>query len=91
MRFLQTEALPFHRLGQARWTVLRDEDIVSKMKVRMVEKSKKGFIKAEDVTDLVASPEMQVVFSEKGICKPSISTRMANRWLQKLDWRYQRA
>ena len=91
VRFLQTEALPFYRLGQARWTVLCDEDITSEMKVQMVEKSKKGFIKVEDIANLVASPEMQVVFSEKGICKPSISMRMANRWLQKLDWRYQRA
>src|SRR5258708_37305156 len=38
VRFLQTEALPSHRLGQAQWTVLHDEDIASEMKVRMVEK-----------------------------------------------------
>lgn len=88
---MQTEALPSHRLGQVRWTVLCDEDIASEMKVRMVERSKKGFIKAEDVANVVASPEMQLIFSEKGICKPSISTRTANRWLKKLDWRYQRA
>jgi hypothetical protein len=47
-------------------------------------------VKAEDVVDLVASREMQVTFSEKGICKPSISKRTATRWLQKLDWRYQK-
>ena len=47
-------------------------------------------MKAEDVVDLVASPEMQVIFAEKGISKPSISKRTAARWLQKLDWRYQK-
>ena len=82
--------LPVHRLGQARWTVLRDEDIASEIKTRMVEKAKEGFLKAEDLVDLIASPEMQKTFSEKGICKPSISKTTATRWLQKLDWRYQR-
>jgi hypothetical protein len=90
VRFLQTDALPSHCLGQARWTVLSDEDIASEIKSRIVEKSKEGFVKAEDVVDLVASREMQVTFSEKGICKPSISKRTATRWLQKLDWRYQK-
>lgn len=90
VRFLQTEVLPIHRLVQARWTVLSDEDIASEIKSRVVEKSTKGFVKAEDVVDLVASPEMQVIFAEKGISKPSISKRTAARWLQKLDWRYQK-
>jgi hypothetical protein len=89
LRFLESSALPFHRLGQARWTVLRDEDIASEIKLQMVEKSKKGFVSTEDVVDLVASPEMQNTFSRKGICKPSISKMTATRWLQKLDWRYQ--
>jgi hypothetical protein len=57
----------------------------------MVEKSKKGFLRAEDLVDLVASPEMQRIFSEKGISKASISKKTASRWLKKLDWRYQRA
>jgi hypothetical protein len=63
---------------------------VSEIKLRMVKKSKKGIMKAEDVVDLVASPEMQKTFSEKGLCKASILKRTAARWLQKLDWRYQR-
>jgi len=56
----------------------------------VVKKLKKGFMKAEDVIDLVISQEMQVVFSEKGICKPSISKRTATHWLQRLNWRYQK-
>ena len=58
---------------------------MSEIKSRIVEKSKEKFVRAEDVTDLVASAEMQVIFSEKGICKPSISKRMAAHWLQRLD------
>jgi hypothetical protein len=86
---VQTKALPLHRLGQAWWTVLCDEDVAGEIKMKMVEKSKKGFLKAEDVVDLVASPEMQKIFSEKGISKPSISKKTVTRWLQKLDWQYQ--
>jgi hypothetical protein len=89
MNFLQSRALPLHRLGQARSAVLRDEDIASEIQKRIIERSKNGFVKAEDVVDLVASPEIQRVFSEKGICKSSISKKTATRWLQKLDWRYQ--
>ena len=90
LKFLQSGALPLHRLGQARWTVLRDEDIASEIKLHLIEKSKKGFLRAEDVVDLVGSPEIQKAFSAKGICKTSISKATATRWLQKLDWRYQR-
>jgi hypothetical protein len=91
LHFLQTEALPLHRLGQARWTVLHDEDIASEIKLQIVEKAKKGSMKAEDVVDLVASPEIQEILSKKGLRKASISNRTAARWLKKLDWRYQRA
>ena len=80
--------LSHHHLGQVWWMVLCDEDITSEIKLHLVEKFKKGFLKAENVIDLVASPEMQRTFTEKGICKPSILTSTALRWLKKLDWRY---
>ena len=88
---MQTNALPLHCLGQAQWTVLRNEDITSEIKLRMVEKSKQGFMRAKDVVDLVASPAMQKIFSEKGISKALILKKTATCWLQKLDWRYQSA
>jgi hypothetical protein len=91
MRFLQTEALPLCHLGHARWTVLHNEDIASELKMQIVEKSKEEFVRAEGIINLVASPKMQAIFSMKGICKPSISKRTATCWLQKLDWRYQKA
>ncbi len=89
MAFVQRGALPIHRLGQACWTVLCDEDIASEIKLWMVQKAKKGFLRAEDIVNLVASPEMQKTFAEKGICKSSISKSTVIRWLKKLDWRYQ--
>ncbi len=62
---------------------------MSKIKLRVVKKFKRGFMRAEDIVDLVASSKMQRIFSEKEICKASVSTRTATHWLQKLDWRYQ--
>ena len=89
LQYLQTKALPLHHLGQVWWMVLRDKDIMSEIKLKMVKKSKKGFVRAEDIVNLVASLEMQRIFFKKGICKASISTRTATCWLKKLDWRYQ--
>ena len=91
VQFLQSKALPLCHLNQARWTVLHNEDIASEIKLQMVKKLKQGLLRANNLVDLIASPEMQKSFSEKGICKPSISKATATRWLQKLDWRYKSA
>ena len=54
----------------------------------MTEKAGKGFLKAQDVVDIVESPELQEVLALKGISKPSISLKTALRWLEKLGWSY---
>jgi hypothetical protein len=56
----------------------------------MVEKAGKGFLKAQDVVEIVASPRMQEIFARKGISKPSISDKTALRWLEKLEWTYRK-
>ena len=76
---------PLHHLGQVQWIVFHDEDIASKIKLCMVEKFKQEFLRADDLVDLIASLEMQKIFSEKGIYKPSILKLTAICWLQKLD------
>ncbi len=37
---------------------------------------------------IVASPDMQAIFTQKGITKPLIFTKTALRWLEKLGWSY---
>jgi hypothetical protein len=54
----------------------------------MAENTRGGFLKAKDVVDLVASPRMQQIFTEKGISKASISTKTVLHWLEKLGWSY---
>ena len=53
-----------------------------------MEKVGKGFLKAEDVVEVVTSPELQTIFTLKGITKASISVKTALCWLKKLGWRY---
>jgi hypothetical protein len=54
----------------------------------MAKRVNAGFLKAEDVIEIVASPEVQSIFARKGISKASISVTTALRWLEKLGWTY---
>ena len=56
----------------------------------MTEKTRGGFLKAQDIVDIVASPEMQAKFTLKGISKPSISIKTGLCWLEKLGWTYRK-
>jgi len=53
-----------------------------------MEKAGVGFLKAQDIVDIVASPKMQDMFVQKGISKPSISIKTGHCWLEKLGWTY---
>ena len=54
----------------------------------MVEKAGKGFLKVENVVDIVAIPQIQSIFACKGITKESISVSTGVLWLEKLGWTY---
>jgi hypothetical protein len=86
--FLRWKDLPLHQLDRKRGTVIEDEDVAEEIKERMKEKAEKGYLKAQDLVEIVASPEIQAVFMRKGITKPLISCRTALRWLEKLGWTY---
>lgn len=90
MGFLKWGDLPFHQFNWKRPTLLDDEDITGEIKFRMMEKAGKGFLKAEDVVEIVASPAVQAVFAQKGIAKVLISVKTALRWLNKLGWTYRK-
>ena len=88
MGFLRWRDLPLHQLNRKRGTLLDDEDIAGEIKMKLTEKTKGGFLKAQDVVEVVASPNMQEIFAQKGITKVSISTKTALRWLEKMGWSY---
>jgi hypothetical protein len=48
----------------------------------------RGFIKAKDICEIVASERIQSLFAWLGIHKPSISMAMAKQWLMGLKWCY---
>jgi hypothetical protein len=86
--FVQEGKLPFHSYGYTRQTALEDDDVLQMIQDELNEKAKGGFIKAEDVCEIVASEKIQGLFLRQGIHKPSISKTAAQRWLAKLKWRY---
>ena len=86
--FLKWGDLPLHQLNWKRATIVDDEDIAEELKMCMMEKGKEGFLKAQDIVDIIASPRMQEIFTRKNISKPSISIKTALRWLDKLGWMY---
>ena len=56
------------------------EDV--EVKMQMMEKTKGGFLKAQDLAECRHDPEMQAMFTRKGITKASISDKTALRWLE---------
>ena len=55
--------------------VIDDKDIAQEIKMHLMAKG--SFLKTKDVIKIVASPEMQAIFTWKGFTKATISTRTA--------------
>jgi hypothetical protein len=88
--FIREGMLPLHSYRYTRQTVLEDEDILQEVQGQLSEKARSGFIKAQDVCEIVASEKIQVMFARLGVHKPSISMSTAQRWLAKLKWQYRK-
>ena len=86
--FVREGTLPFHSYCHSRQTVLEDNDILQEIQEQLTEKAKDSFIKAQDVCDIITMEKIQTIFTQLGICKPTISLSTAHRWLAKLEWRY---
>jgi hypothetical protein len=87
--YLCHQKLPMHRYGRYHSSILEDEDFQESIQLGLLEKAKDGFICAQDVVDLVSSPELQEKLGTKhGAKKTTISLRTAQHWLKKLDWHY---
>ena len=88
IEFVNEGKLPLHSYCYKRPTVLEDKDVVREIQERLTEKAKLGFIKTEDVCDIIASNAIQGIFAWLGVKKPSISLSTAMRWLARLNWKY---
>ncbi|KAF8585443.1 hypothetical protein K439DRAFT_1343453 [Ramaria rubella] len=87
LAYLRIGRFPLHRYGRFHWSVLEDEDIRQIIQLRLMEKSKEGYIRSQDIVDIINEPEMQEKLG--GRCT-SIMQRTAQRWLKRLDWCYGR-
>ncbi|KIJ33502.1 hypothetical protein M422DRAFT_264432 [Sphaerobolus stellatus SS14] len=76
--------LPLHQYGHSQ-SVLEYEDFSQTIQLHLQERTKDGYIRAEDIVDFLSSPEMQEQFPEK---KVKITVRTAQKWLHKLEWWY---
>ncbi|KAG2363590.1 hypothetical protein BDR07DRAFT_1460242 [Suillus spraguei] len=87
-QFLHNGKLPFHQYGQYHSSILEDEDFAQEIQLYLSEvQQKEGHIRAQDIVDYVATPNVQERLGAKA---KVISKRTAQRWLCKLDWRYGR-
>jgi len=83
--FLHDEKLPLHRYGGYHSSILEDEDFRRDIQLHLTEIAKKGYIRAQDIVDYVATREVQ---ARLGTRARGIHVRTARRWLHKLNWRY---
>ena len=77
-KYLCTGNLPMHFYGRYHSSILEDEDFTQGIQLWLVEIAKDGYIKAEDIVDYVATPEIQEKLGSKA---RGISIRTAQRWL----------
>ncbi|KAF8967157.1 hypothetical protein BDZ97DRAFT_1615838, partial [Flammula alnicola] len=68
--------------------ILEDEDIAQGIQLHLLEIGKTGYIRAQDIVDYIAKPEVQEQLAGKS--RTTIHHRTACRWLKKLNWRYTR-
>jgi hypothetical protein len=73
-QFLASGKLPTHRRGQNHSSILDDEDFAREIQLHLMEKAKEGYVRAQDIVDFVAAPEMQEKLGSKA---RNISVRTA--------------
>jgi hypothetical protein len=88
LHFVKYGELPVHHLGQSRWTIFDDEDLLQTLQTLLLSHTKGHYITASDVVELVSGPVMQEKFTQSGVSRASISERTAHCWLQRLSWCY---
>ena len=88
IEFVNEEKLPLHSYCYKRPIVLEDKDVAQEIQERLTEKAKSGFLKTEDVCDIIASDAIQGIFAQLGVDKPRILVSIAKCWLAKLNWKF---
>ncbi|KAG2124867.1 hypothetical protein DEU56DRAFT_703926, partial [Suillus clintonianus] len=67
--------------------ILEDEDLAQQIHLHLQGIAKDGYVKAQDVVDIMATPEMKQYLG----LKTGITLRTGQRWLHNMEWRYGKA
>ena len=87
VEYIRNKRLPLSHYGRMNSSILEDEDLAGKLHLHLTSTAKDGYICAQDVVDAMATPEMKHYL---GI-KSGISIHTGRRWLNKMEWRYEKS
>jgi hypothetical protein len=52
-------SLPLNRYGRLNTSILDDEDLAQQIHLHLIEITKDGYVQAQDVVDVMSTPEMK--------------------------------
>jgi hypothetical protein len=88
LRFLNSGKFPLHCFGTFNLSILQDEDIAQAIQLHLLEIGKTRFIRAQDIVDYIAKPEVQEKLAGKA--RTTNHHHTACCWLKILNWQYTR-
>ena len=63
--YMQHGSLPLNRYGRLNTSILDDEDLAQQIHLHLIGIAKDGYVQAQDVVDVMATPEMKRYLSAK--------------------------
>jgi len=84
-RYLHSKKLPLHCYRNYNSFILDDEDFAQDIQLHLTKITNKGYIRAQDIVDYIATPEVQARLGTKA-CGIHLTT--AWKWLHKICWWY---
>ena len=85
--YIRHGSLPLNGYGHLNTSILDDEDLTQQIHLHLIGIAKGSYIRAQDVVDVIATPDMKHYL---GI-KSGITVQTGQRWLHKMKWWYSKA
>jgi hypothetical protein len=85
--YMRHGELPLNRYGRFNTSILADEDLAQQIHLHLTGIAKDGYVRAQDVVDVMATPEMKRYLGTKS----GITKWTGRRWLHAMEWRYGKA
>jgi hypothetical protein len=85
--YMQHGSLLLNRYGCLNTSILDDKDLAQQIHLHLIGIAKDGYVQAQDVVDVMATPEMKCYLG----AKTGITVQMGQQWLHKMNWWYGKA